>query len=131
MTLNLRSIDHVVLRVRDMERMVRFYRDVLGARYVAFRPKFNMTHLRVGESLIDLVAADTGAGGRNMDHFCLQVDPFDEKAIVEHLKCHGVETGDVRSRYGAEGNGPSIYLFDPEGNQVELKGPSDGKPPPD
>jgi len=39
--------------------------------------------------------------------------------------------GDVRTRYRAEGNGPSIYLFDPEGNQVELKGPSDGKRPPD
>jgi len=130
MTLNLRSIDHVVLRVRDMERMVRFYRDVLGAEYVAFRPKFNMTHLRVGSSLIDLVVRDP-EGGRNMDHFCLQVDPFDEQAILAHLRRHGVEVEDARTRYGAEGNGPSVYLFDPEGNQVELKGPSDGKPPPD
>jgi catechol 2,3-dioxygenase-like lactoylglutathione lyase family enzyme len=113
-----------------MTRMVRFYRDVLGAQYVAFRPKFNMAHLRVGESLIDLVVAEAG-GGRNMDHFCLQVDPFDPQEIIAHLKGHGVEVDDVTTRYGAQGNGPSIYLFDPEGNQVELKGPSDGKPPPD
>ena len=128
--LNIREIDHVVLRVRDMERMVRFYTQVLGAEVVAFRPKFNMTHLRAGRAMIDLVAADAG-GGRNMDHFCLRIEPFDELAIVAHLKEQDVAVGDIRTRYGAEGNGVSIYLTDPEGNQVELKGPSDGKPPPD
>lgn len=128
MKLALREIDHVVLRVKDMQRMVRFYSEVLGAEFVAFRPDFNMTHLRAGRSMIDLVAGDSA--GRNMDHFCLRVDPFDEKAIVEHLRSHGVAVGDIKNRYGAEGNGVSIYLTDPEGNQVELKGPSDGKGPP-
>ena len=130
MKLQIREIDHVVLRVRDMERMVRFYAEVLGAERVAFRPKFNMTHLRAGNAMIDLVAGDPGAG-RNMDHFCLRIEPFDEAAIAAHLKAHDVPVGDIRTRYGAEGNGVSIYLTDPEGNQVELKGPSDGKPPPD
>ena len=129
MKLRLREIDHVVLRVKDMQRMVRFYAEVLGAELVAFRPKFNMTHLRAGSSMIDLVAGDAGAG-RNMDHFCLRVEPFDEAAILAHLKSHGVALGETRTRYGAEGNGVSIYLTDPEGNQVELKGPSDGKAPP-
>ena len=129
MKLQLREIDHVVLRVSDMQRMVRFYSEVLGAELVAFRPKFNMTHLRAGSSMIDLVAGDAGAG-RNMDHFCLRVEPFDEAAILAHLKSHGVALGETRTRYGAEGNGVSIYLTDPEGNQVELKGPSDGKGPP-
>ena len=129
MKLRLREIDHVVLRVKDMQRMVRFYAEVLGAELVAFRPKFNMTHLRAGSSMIDLVAGDAGAG-RNMDHFCLRVEPFDEAAILAHLKSHGVALGETRTRYGAEGNGVSIYLTDPEGNQVELKGPSDGKDPP-
>ena len=129
MKLRLREIDHVVLRVKDMPRMVRFYAEVLGAELVAFRPKFNMTHLRAGSSMIDLVAGDAG-GGRNMDHFCLRVEPFDEAAILAHLKSHGIAVGDTKTRYGAEGNGVSIYLADPEGNQVELKGPSDGKGPP-
>jgi glyoxylase I family protein len=129
MKLSIRDIDHVVLRVRDMERMKRFYSEVLGAEFIAFRPEFNMTHLRAGRSIIDLVAADP-ASGRNMDHFCLRVEPFDERAIVEHLRSHGIDVADVKTRYGAEGNGPSIYLMDPEGNQVELKGPSDGGPPP-
>ena len=99
-----------------------------------------MSHLRVGRSMVDLVTIDGplgkpgGAGpareGRNVDHFCFRVEPFDQEAIVAHLKKHGVQPGDIRPRYGAEGNGVSIYLTDPEGNTVELKGPSDGKAPP-
>jgi glyoxylase I family protein len=127
--LKIREIDHLVLRVRDIEAMTRFYCDVLGAKHVAYRPQFGMTHLRAGASMIDLVKSD-GPAGCNMDHFCLRVDPFDQDAIVSHLRQHGVAVGDIRTRYGAEGNGISIYLTDPEGNTVELKGPSDGKPPP-
>jgi glyoxylase I family protein len=134
------AIDHVVLRVKDIERMRRFYCDVLGAEHVAYRKELGMSHLRVGTSMIDLVEVDgklgkpggaaPGSGGRNMDHLCLRVEPFDQGAIVAHLKKHNVEVGDIKNRYGAEGNGVSIYLTDPEGNAVELKGPSDGEPPP-
>jgi glyoxylase I family protein len=136
----IRGIDHVVLRVRDIERMRKFYCDVLGAHHVAYRPEFGMSHLRVGTAMIDLVEVDgtlgkaggaaPGREGRNMDHLCLRVEPFDEKQIVSHLKANGVTVGDIRNRFGAEGNGTSIYLTDPEGNTVELKGPSDGKPVP-
>lgn len=127
--LKIRDIDHLVLRVRDIERMRRFYCDVLGAEHVAYRPKFRMSHLRIGSSMIDLVEGKDPTGC-NMDHFCLRVEPFDQDAIVSHLKQHGVALGDIKNRFGAEGNGVSIYLTDPEGNTVELKGPSDGKPPP-
>jgi glyoxylase I family protein len=138
--IKLREIDHVVLRVRDIAAMTRFYCEVLGAQHVAYRAEYGMTHLRAGASMIDLVAVEgrlgkpggaaPGAEGRNMDHLCLRVEPFDQEAIVAHLTQHGVAVGDIRTRYGAEGNGISIYLTDPEGNMVELKGPSDGKPPP-
>lgn len=138
--LKLRGIDHVVLRVRDIDAMRRFYCDVLGAEHVAWRPEFGMSHVRAGGAMIDLITIDgplgraggaaAGREGRNMDHFCLRVEPFDQDAIVAHLKRHGVAVGDIRPRYGAEGNGLSIYLTDPEGNTVELKGPSDGRPPP-
>jgi len=134
------GIDHVVLRVADIERMRKFYCDVLGAQHVAYRPELGMSHLRVGAAMIDLVEASgplgkpggapAGKEGRNMDHLCLRVEPFDQQAIVAHLKKHGITVGEIRDRYGAEGNGISIYLADPEGNTVELKGPSDGKPPP-
>jgi glyoxylase I family protein len=138
--LTIRGIDHVVLRVRDIGRMRKFYCDVLGARHVAYRPEFGMSHLRAGGAMIDLVevggplgkagGAAPGTEGRNMDHLCLRIEPFDQDAIVAHLKKHGVAVGDIRNRFGAEGNGTSIYLVDPEGNTVELKGPSDGKPTP-
>lgn len=136
----IRGIDHVVLRVRDIERMRKFYCDVLGARHVAYRPEFGMSHLRIGNAMIDLVEVDgklgkaggaaPGLEGRNMDHLCLRVEPFDQEAIVSHLQKHQIEVGKIASRFGAEGNGTSIYLTDPEGNTVELKGPSDGKPVP-
>jgi catechol 2,3-dioxygenase-like lactoylglutathione lyase family enzyme len=140
--IHIRGIDHVVLRVRDIEAMRRFYCDVLGAEHVAYRPKFGMSHLRVGASMIDLVEVDgpvgrrggaaAGTEGRNMDHLCLRIDPFDQETIAEHLRRHGVPLGEIKPRFGAEGNSVSIYLTDPEGNGVELKGPADGsaQPPP-
>lgn len=137
--ISIRCIDHLVLRVRDIDAMRRFYCDVLGATHVAWRSEFGMSHLKAGSSMIDLITVDgklgkaggaaPGKEGRNMDHLCLRVEPFDQDAIVAHLERHGVEVGEIRRRYGAEGNGISIYLADPEGNTVELKGPSDGQPP--
>jgi catechol 2,3-dioxygenase-like lactoylglutathione lyase family enzyme len=127
--LKLRGIDHVVLRVRDIDAMRRFYCEVLGATHVAWRPKFGMSHLRAGAAMIDLVER-RAPDGCNMDHFCLRVEPFDREAIVAHLKKHGVALGEIRTRFGAEGNSTSIYLTDPEGNTVELKGPADGAPLP-
>ena len=124
--LTIRGIDHVVLRVRDIERVRKFYCDVLGAQHVAYRPQFGMSHLRIGSAMIDLIEGE-GPTGCNMDHFCLRVEPFDQKAIVAHLQKHGVQVGDIKNRFGAEGNGVSIYLVDPEGNVLELKGPSDGE----
>ena len=130
----IRDIDHVVLRVRDVERMRRFYCDVLGCAFEKDQmAEFGLLQLRAGRSLIDLVDV-AGAIGRkggaapgqealNMDHLCLRVDPFDGEDIARHLKGHGVEPGEARDRYGADGYGPSIYLSDPEGNVVELKGP--------
>jgi catechol 2,3-dioxygenase-like lactoylglutathione lyase family enzyme len=138
--LKLRGIDHVVLRVKDIDTMRRFYCDVLGAIHVAYRAELGMSHLRAGSAMIDLIEVDgalgeaggaaPGAEGRNMDHLCLRVEPFDPDAIVAFLRKHHVAVGKITSRFGAEGNGVSIYLSDPEGNTVELKGPSDGKPPP-
>jgi catechol 2,3-dioxygenase-like lactoylglutathione lyase family enzyme len=135
--LTIRGIDHVVLRVRDLERMRAFYCDVLGASHVAYRPEFGMSHLRAGAAMIDLVEVDgplgkpggaaPGREGRNMDHLCLRIEPFDQERIVSYLKSKGVAVGDIRNRFGAEGNGISVYLTDPEGNTVELKGPSDGR----
>jgi glyoxylase I family protein len=132
--IKIREIDHVVLRVIDLPKMLDFYCRVLGCVVERCQDELGLVQLRAGRSLIDLVTvagplgvtggAGPGATGRNMDHFCLRVEPFDAAAIREFLTTNGVAAGDVASRYGAEGQGPSLYLSDPEGNTVELKGPS-------
>ncbi|MGI4717538.1 MAG: VOC family protein [Janthinobacterium lividum] len=131
--IRVRGLDHIVLRVTDLDRMIAFYGDVLGCPVERRQDAIGLVQLRAGHALIDLVPVDgklgreggaaPGAGGRNLDHLCLRVEPFDEAAIRRHLDAHGVQAGPVESRYGAEGEGPSIYLSDPEGNTVELKGP--------
>ncbi len=129
----IRGLDHLVLRVIDLERMLGFYRDVLGCTVERRVDSIGLVQLRAGAALIDLVPVDGTLGraggapprreGRNLDHYCLRVEPFDEAAIRAHLAKHGVATGATAQRYGAEGEGPSIYLDDPEGNTIELKGP--------
>jgi len=133
MTIQISNIDHLVLRVVELDRMLDFYCGVLGCTVERRRDTIGLVQLRAGHALLDLVSVDgelgraggaaPGAQGRNLDHFCFRVDPFDEQAIRAHLEAHGVTAGPVEARYGAEGTGPSLYVTDPEGNVVELKGP--------
>ena len=130
--INIRSVDHVVLRVRDVEAVGRFYIDILGGSWDRRRDDIGLHHLRLGDLMIDLVPVDgqlgrmggapPGAEGHNVDHVAFRVRPWDGEAILTHLKAHGID-GEIKSRYGADGDGPSIYFKDPEGNGVELKGP--------
>ena len=133
--IEVRGIDHVVIRAADIEVMIAFYRDVLGCAVERRVDDLGLIQLRAGSALIDLVevsgklgqmgGAAPGSGGRNMDHLCLRLERFDEAALRAHLGTHGVEVGEVATRYGAEGQGPSLYIQDPEANTVELKGPPD------
>ena len=136
-TIQILGLDHVVLRVADHERSIRFYCDVLGCREERRIEQLGLIQLRAGDQLIDLVAVDSplgrtggeapGENARNMDHFALRIATFDEAAIRADLLRAGVTPGDVGQRYGADGTGPSMYIRDPDGNVVELKGPADGK----
>jgi catechol 2,3-dioxygenase-like lactoylglutathione lyase family enzyme len=131
----IRGIDHVVLRVTDLERALAFYRDALGCGVERRLDELGLVQLRAGAGLIDLVPVDSPLGkagggvpapdGRNLDHVALRLETFDEPALREQLEKHGIDPGDVATRYGAEGNGPSMYVKDPDGNTVELKGPPD------
>jgi catechol 2,3-dioxygenase-like lactoylglutathione lyase family enzyme len=131
--LRVKGLDHVVLRVADLERASAFYRDVLGCSVEKWQQELGLLQLRAGSALIDLVTLDGplgregGAGpgqqGRNVDHFCVQLESFDEAALRAHLAAQGVEAGPSADRYGADGYGPSIYIRDPDGNTVELKAP--------
>jgi catechol 2,3-dioxygenase-like lactoylglutathione lyase family enzyme len=129
--INVTRIDHVVIRCVAPEMMLAFYRDVLGCKLERGPGELGLLQLRAGDSLIDLIDISGKLGGSgeapapsapNMDHVCLHVQPWDEAAILGHLAANGVKAGETASRYGATGQGPSIYLEDPEGNSVELKG---------
>jgi glyoxylase I family protein len=124
MTFHVERIDHVVLRVRDLAAMVRFYEQALGFKEERRLEKLQLVQMRAGASLLDLVAGERADGATNMDHLCFRVEPFDRDAIVTRLAPYGISVGETVQRYGAEGNGPSVYFDDPEGNQIELKGPS-------
>ena len=128
-------IDHLVLRVQDIEASIDFYRQALGCVVVRRRDDLGLVRLRAGSSLIDLVSiagslgrkggAAAGAQGRNLDHLCLRIDPFDEAALRSHLLPFGLDPAQrAESRFGAQGDGLSLYFSDPDGNVIELKGPA-------
>ncbi len=126
------GLDHVVIRATDIAAMTRFYRDVLGCTEARMREDIGLYHLQAGQSMIDLVDVAAPAGqrggpapgpdGNNVDHFAIRIADFDEARLRAHLAAHGVEVGETLTRFGAAGDGPSLYLTDPEGNTVELKG---------
>lgn len=134
MTFQVLGIDHVVFRVDDLIRMERFYQDVLGCEVEKRQDHLGLVHIRAGGALVDLVSVDGSIGrmggaapgqeGHNVAHLCLRVEPFDAEAIQTRMKSLGVPCSAPSSNYGAEGEGMSLYLTDPEGNTVELKGPS-------
>lgn len=133
--IRIREIDHLVLRVADLDGMLEFYRDRLGCSVERRDDAIGLVQLRAGRSLIDLVPIDGRLGragaappardAHDLDHFCLRIDPFDEAEIRRTFEPLGLDVGPVVSRHGAEGFGPSVYLTDPEGNVIELKGPPD------
>ena len=137
------GIDHVVFLVDDMPKALKFYREVLGCEPGYAYPKIGMEQVWCGSSLI--VLWDTthpGAtnaippvkGGRNVDHVCINLSPIDEEALLAHLRAHDVQIERTAFHGGARGMGHSVYVFDPFGNRLELKGPPvypDGREPAD
>ncbi len=131
--IRLHGLDHIVLRTTDLDAMLCFYTEVLGCTLERqLDPEVGLTQLRAGEAMIDLVSVESQIGRqgggtpdpqrRNLDHFCLQVLDFDETAIRKHLSGHGISASPLATRYGAQGDGDSMYLRDPDGNTIELKG---------
>jgi glyoxylase I family protein len=131
MSLKVRGLDHLVLRVTDMAAMTRFYTEVLGLAVEKRQDAIGLVQLRAGGQLVDLVdvagplgrqgGAPPGHEGRNLDHFCLNLEDFDRARVTAHLQAHGVAVGESGLRYGAGGEGLSVYLTDPEGNGLELR----------
>ncbi len=132
--INITGLDHLVLRVADLDASMKFYCEVLGCKVVRTNPKSGLHQVQSGNAQIDLVPLESPGGtrhgygppteGRNVDHFAFDLEAYDEAAISAYLEPHGVTPGDTRMRYGAYGTGPPMYIEDPDGNVVELKGPS-------
>lgn len=129
------AIDHVVVRCRDLATMESFYTTVLGCSVARRNAPLGLVHLRAGSAQIDLVDVDgelgrsggapPGVEGHNMDHFCLRIEPFEPDGLRAHFSQFGIDIGAIHHNFGAEGNGSAVYLKDPEGNAIELKGPAD------
>jgi catechol-2,3-dioxygenase len=126
------AIDHIVLRTTKLKEMLDFYTKVLSCTIERETPvETGLTQLRAGSALIDLVVVNSRLGAigggaptqseRNVDHFCLQIKSVPEQDIITYLKESGIEVGDFESRFGAQGEGNSLYIKDPEGNEVELR----------
>ena len=126
-------IDHVVLRTEQMQAMAGFYQ-TLGAQVKRDAlHELGMLQLQLGQSMIDLVdvagrlgqagGAAPGPEGRNVDHMALRIAPFDEDAIIEFCQAHDIQSQRIdHDLLGADGYGPAVYVTDPDGNKVELKG---------
>lgn len=126
------GIDHIVLRCTNLPGMVDFYCGHLGFEVAKRNEPLGLVHLRSRAAMIDLVALDgplgraggaaPGAEGRNLDHLCLRVDPFEPDALMRYFETLGAAPSELRTRFGGEGDGLSFYIRDPEGNRVEIKG---------
>lgn len=117
------GIDHLVLRTQSLKAMVAFYCNALGCTIENEQPEIGLTQIRAGNNLIDLVEnkALPTKGQANMDHFCLCIQPFSFEALQAHFKQLNIEVHRYGKRYGATGMAYSFYVFDPEGNEVELR----------
>jgi glyoxylase I family protein len=131
----MQGLDHLVIRCVDLEAMKAFYCGVLGCTVDRHNEAVGLFQVRAGAHLIDLIPVDGKLGrkggpaphddGLNLDHFAIRIEPYNEPKLRAYLARHGIKIVESGPRYGAEGNGPSIYIIDPEGNTVELKGPPD------
>jgi catechol 2,3-dioxygenase-like lactoylglutathione lyase family enzyme len=126
------AIDHIVLRSAHYRELIEFYCNVIGCTLEReTTAEFGLTQLRAGNALIDIVdvngklgktgGAAPGPTGNNLDHFCLQIEAFDEAELIAFLRSQGVDCGEFHERYGARGMGRSLYISDSDGNTVELR----------
>lgn len=121
MRFSIERLDHIVLNTTDIDRSLDFYRDVLGCELIRILPKPLMYQLRAGESLIDLKSVPQLSRSHNLDHFCLQITPFEPEVLIPFFERNWIVYGSVEQRNGATGYGGSVYIEDPDGNRIELK----------
>ena len=125
------ELDHIGLRVKDVEASLRFYSELLGLKAERVdewrKGEIGFPSVRLNaDTLIDFFLSEKKVDNAdkeiNQDHFCLVIEPTD----MEHLKTRLEELG-VRihagpgKRWGAHGDATSLYMYDPDQNVVELR----------
>ncbi len=124
-------LDHVGVKVTDLDRSIGFYRDIFGFEMVDRRMLGNSNveaaAMQVGGSILFLLhvasfRARSPEEHGGVDHFCLTFTDPEFREILERTKAMGVRLeGGVTPRTGATGRSDSQYIFDPDGNQIEVK----------
>jgi len=127
MAVKITGVDHVVLRTRKIGEVLAFYRDKLGCPIERTIEPIGLYQMRAGGALIDVLdtsvftVAEAGPGESLYDHFCLSVAAASADELCTMLDTAGIPHGDPAPRYGATGDGTSVYATDPDGRTVELK----------
>ena len=126
------EMDHIVLRCRDVDASLRFYNEVLGMEilrlddFKAGNVRFPSARLNA-DTIIDFFPSPDqppiGKDGiKNQDHFCMVIEPQDMEALKSQCMSLGIEVQQgPGTRWGAHGNGTSLYIYDPDDNVVELR----------
>jgi len=142
-TFEILNLDHLVLRTRDLPRLRDFYLELGCSIERDRRADLGMIQLRIGTSMLDIVdvhgpiGQSGGKGGatddnldhgnldhRNLDHYAVRIEPYDEVAILAFCEARGIQAeAPSFPLLGADGYGPAVYITDPDGNRLELKGP--------
>ena len=125
------EMDHIVLRVSDVEASLSFYSEILGLpvervdQWRAGEVRFPSVRLNA-DTIIDLFASDQEPigkeGAKNQDHYCMVIEPTDMEALKAEFEAIGVEIqAGPGKRWGSHGDGISLYIYDPDDNVVELR----------
>jgi catechol 2,3-dioxygenase-like lactoylglutathione lyase family enzyme len=127
MAVKITGLDHVVLRTERLAEVLAFYRDKLGCPVERTLDVIGLYQLRAGAALVDVLdttvftVAKAGPGESQFDHFCLSVAASSAAELCALLDAGGIRHGEPVERYGATGDGTSVYATDPDCRTVELK----------
>ena len=125
------EMDHIVLRVQDVEESLRFYTQVLGMQaerveqWRAGEIRFPSARINA-DTIIDFFASDqepiAREGIKNQDHYCMVIEKTDMEALKAKFEALGVDIqAGPGKRWGSHGDGISLYIYDPDDNVVELR----------
>ena len=125
------EMDHIVLRVKDVDVALQFYTETLGLKaerveqWQKGEVRFPSARLN-DDTIIDFFASDDRPsnrdGVRNQDHFCMVIEPTDMEELKSKFEAMGVDIqAGPGKRWGSHGDGISLYVYDPDDNVVELR----------